>query len=593
MEDEAHPRFEAAIYRLGPRTLVPLDRNRIESYTDPLSNQMTFSQKDMRQILHGMVPGDLPVSEKELRLLLHELTHHASFANVVGYARSALATSVCGRASMGMPPKAPPALWLAERDDLVLRFHEMVFEPLVEGLALFAEHDIQWGDSPYTSHPLSHVWSLFLFKKAGAAAFEAFKALSTGTASRALEGGKTAYTNWINDYLIEQRTNEYWLEAKARLLSQPLLSEDMPPYLLGYLATKRVYLKLRQANPGYQDTDMFLHLQLKYWFSDQKTGDLLTRIDDCDVLEVQSTLSQMTELFQGKWDDLYRRPGKIAIELLADMEDPKETSYVSELELRCGIRVAADSLNLFVPKFHKHRLVLRLGMMRVDIRSDGTTRIAKLWDTQAKAPLLECPIAPLADIGDFPGSIEIVRTYDGRVTAIVVLAETGLIAVRDLFSATWNSSELVELFDDLPSFEYVEASVAGYRKSPFISRWSDNDYFQGLNEHQMKSAYDLSLSAYSQLILPGQKLDQRNKAIAELAAHGFQSLYPDDRDFNDLVLLSTQFGGPGKLIASVASKLDRTVIQLTSQLKGFNAVSQAALGIDIFEINDKTATSAI
>ncbi len=173
------PEFKAAIYRVGPRTIVPLDRREgVASATDPMSNQMCLKGADVRAMLSvggqggragggnsaagggsgggdesGGSPGGVPLSDPALRALLHELTHHATFAGNVGIARAALATTVCGRASMLVWPTNREELVIPQRDDLVLRFHEVVYEPLIEGLAVFAEHDIRWGASPFASHP--------------------------------------------------------------------------------------------------------------------------------------------------------------------------------------------------------------------------------------------------------------------------------------------------------------------------------------------------------------------------------------------------------------------------------------------------------
>jgi hypothetical protein len=156
--------------------------------------------------------GDLPLSDQGLRFFLHEVTHHASFANSVGMARSALATSVCSRASIGLPPRGRADLWLAQRDDIVLRFFEILIEPLAEGLALFAEHDIRWGESPVASHAMLHLWSLFLFMKAGRATLDGIKGeTQQNDVKSILEKGSKIYGDWINDYLMGARTRDYWV----------------------------------------------------------------------------------------------------------------------------------------------------------------------------------------------------------------------------------------------------------------------------------------------------------------------------------------------------------------------------------------------
>jgi hypothetical protein len=586
------PQFKAAIYRLGPRTIVPLSRGRIENFTDPLTNQISLSRIDVLSILKSADRGDLPLSDQGLRFFLHEVTHHASFANSVGNARSALATSVCGRASIGLPPSGRAGLWLAQRDDIVLRFFEMVIEPLVEGLALFAEHDIRWGESPLASHPMLHLWSLFLLMKVGRATLDGIKGQTQQNDVKSiLQKGRQIYEDWINDYLMGARARDYWVEQKALLLRQPLLGTSGPAYLLGYLAIKRVYLVLRHANRGFSDTDIFLLLMLKYWFSDARITELLLRFKDADLLSVQGTIGEFAERFQDMWDALYGAPGQIARTLLTDLGGIEEISPLSPVGLSIGIRTAADSLNLFVPKFSKHRLVLRLGMIRVNIASDPDTRTAVLRDAETNEELFQCPLVPLADTGDFPGSVELIRTYDGQITALVVLAGSGLIAVRDLFGENWNEPEMTALFDDLPSLELVEASAKAYGQSAMARLWETDD-FRDTNENVMNQAKELCVSSYLQLVRRAEK-DQRAMVAETLGTAGFTSLFPDRADLNELALLSLHFGGPGTALELVARKLDRSIEELVARLQSFNVRSRGALGIDLFEFDGDFATAAV
>jgi hypothetical protein len=409
-----------------------------------------------------------------------------------------------------------------------------------------------------------------------------------------IERGREAYSDWINNYLIEARTREYWIEQKALLLKQPLFGASGPAYLLGYLAIKRAYLFLRRVSPGYFDTDIFLLLMLQYWFSDKATANQLVSLDDLHVLRVQQTIGDMSELFQDRWDDLYSHPGKVAQELLAKTEhiSIQKINPTSTLGRGIGIRTAGDSLNLFVPKFYKHRLVLRLGMLRVNIKSDKAKRVADIWDAQTNERLLQCPLAPLADTGEFPGSIEIIRTYNGQITAVVILGGSGLVAVRALIGKEWNSPELTRLFDDLPSFEFVEASVAGYRQSPFAKRWEEADY-SDIDRNVMDAARELCTSSYLQLAFRGASQGQRSKAMASLEGLGFKALFPEERDLNELALLSLHFGGPGTPVNLAAKRLERSTAMLAAQLKDFNARVRPALGVDLFELEGDVATAAL
>jgi hypothetical protein len=440
-----------------------------------------------------------------------------------------------------------------------------------------------------------HLWSLFLFQKAGQSSLTNLKGpTNSNEIGSMIKRAREAHDLWINDYLVGARTREYWIEHKARLLRQPLLGSSGPPYLLGYLAIKRAYLVLRRVNPGLSDSDIFLLVMNGYWFSDPQTTKLLVRVEDRDVMSVQYTIGEYVERFQDMWDGLYKGPGKIAQRVLEDLgrQDLRRSDLTGSIELMIGLRTAADSLNFFVPKFFKHRLVLRLGMIRVNIVSNEETRIASVRDSKTGQELLQCPLVKLADTGEFPGSIEIVRTYDGSVTALVVLGGTGLVAVRPLFSERWNEPELTSLFDDLPSLELVEASAQAYRQSPFARRW-DHEDFREVNEFTMNQARELTVSSYLQLVLRGQQKKQRSSAAEKLEASGFAGLFPDQAELDELALLSLHFGGPGESIDCIANRLNRTPQTLTSSLSNFNERSRSMLGMDLFELEGGRATSAV
>ena len=192
-----------------------------------------------------------------------------------------------------------------------------------------------------------------------------------------------------------------------RLLKQPLLGGSGSPYLLGYLAIKRAYLMLRKGNLGLSDSDIFLLVLNGHWFSDLRITELLLRVEDRDVMSVQQTIAEFAERFQDMWDELYMNPGKVAAHIIKNLgpRDDKQNGPDLEFELLAGMRMAPDALNLFVPKFSKYRLVLRLGMIRVNIDSNKQTRIASVRDAKTNDELLQCPLVKLADTGQFPGSI--------------------------------------------------------------------------------------------------------------------------------------------------------------------------------------------
>jgi len=148
------------------------------------------------------------------------------------------------------------------------------------------------------------------------------------------------------------------------------------------------------------------------------------------------------------------------------------------------------------------------------------------------------------------------------------------------------------MVDDLPSFEYVEASAKAYEPSVFARRWEEED-FRETDEHIMNQARELCKSVYLQLALPKFEKGRRDSAEETLSTAGFAALFPSSTDLNELALLSLHFGGPGTSIDVVAKKLERPVEDVVARLQYFNGCSQRALGIDLFEIDGSMATAAI
>jgi hypothetical protein len=574
-------------YVIGPRTFVTMERGAVGVATDPMSNIVFLGESDVQAMISNPVKGGLPLSDKALRFLLHELTHHASFAGWVGNAQSALLTSVGARASIGTPPDGPAGLWLGQRDDLVVRSFSTLMEPLVEGLALFAEHDICWGPLQHASHALLHVWSLFIFAEAIKAASGAF---ASGGAD-AIERARKAHTDAINGRLKAARTSDYWVKQKALLLGQPLLGDGLPPYLLGYLTIKRAYLRLRHTDMQFSEPDGFLLLMVT-WFDDAKIANLLVELQDRNVVAVQKTIKHLIESFQDLWDLLYAAP-ELASAKYPPTRLPGPGDEFTPFGLGVGFRVAAETMNFFTPKFHKHRLVLRLGVLRADITTTGANT-AIVRDARGGKQILECPATTLAPKGRYPGTIEVVRTYDGKRTAVAVLGPTGLVAVRDLFDSTWNSDDLVHLFDDLPSVEYAEAAAQAYENSFIVKSWESGGEFGPLNDHLTKEALRARDYLYPQIAFALAREDRTwDGVVSRLGKAGFRTLFEEADELEELARLSMYFGGAGALISEVSSGLNRGASDLESKLKAINSKARRELGFDLFEIEGERVISAV
>lgn len=574
-----------AVYRLGPSSFVPSARGSIQPFVDRISNAVSIRHEDFMALVKDATPGALPLSDESMRALLHELTHHATFANNVGRAQSALAISVAARASIGVAPKGSGDLWLGERDDLVLRYFRMLFEPLMEGLALFGEHDIRWGPLPIASHPFSHLWPLFFERECTDAAR---RVLATGGPD-AKERARNEYAQSINARLANARTSEDWIDSKLLLLEQPLSGYlGGPPYLLGYLATKRAFLEWGR-NPVLRDSDLYLMMMIHHWFADEEVALLLLEPNDAHLIRVQNTLSKLLDRFQDRWSDLYKNPLEILRSLENSFDQRKE--YFGLFEAYEGIRTACDSINAFVPKFAKHRLMVRIGFVRVNVETKNNGR-AEIRDAKSGSMIFECPLVENSDIGEYPGTIELVRTYSGDITALLVIGPTGLVGVRELFSSNWNSPEVVAMFDDFPSIEHAEAAAKSCRESFFAISWTEKEN-QEFDTAIMKDAVKFRDHIYLQIAFPGAREGRRLELLDRLGVAGFSSVFNDSAELREIARLSLYFGGPGAAVEDVARDLDQRPADLSQFIHKVNATSRNVLGVDVFTLEDGIAIAAL
>ena len=173
-----------------------------------------------------------------------------------------------------------------------------------------------------------------------------------------------------------------------------------------------------------------------------------------------------------------------------------------------------------------------------------------------------------------------------------MLGGSGLVAIRSLFSEQWNTPELVDAFDQLPSLEMVEASARDYRQSAFATLWEHED-FRELDECMMGQARELTVSSYLQLAFRIQQPEQRAVVAERLGASGLACLCSSETELKELALLSLHFGGPGEAIDRVAKQLQRSTQVLTNDLNQINDRSRQLLGVELFELDEGRSTAAV
>ena len=165
--------------------------------------------------------GKLPSSL--FPIFLHEIGHWWCLTAPVGHALAWLVTKsklamyeMMAAVDRPAPPEALADMWRAHASLVTLR-------PLLEGLALFAEHDLEPGQSSVLSEPICLAFPMFLSRSPEL----------TG-ADLGCPGVLDAH---IKAMLTEDRINENGLKRKTKVLTTPL--GDLSGYLSGYLLLVR------------------------------------------------------------------------------------------------------------------------------------------------------------------------------------------------------------------------------------------------------------------------------------------------------------------------------------------------------------------
>lgn len=200
---------------------------------DPDSNTVFVCDSPVREYVQWARHGRLP--RVLLPTVLHELTHHWCLSGCVGRALAEL--SLEAQEDLAASPLFPlyaDEMVLAQWD--AVEFARALLEPLLEGMAMFAQFDVYPGSSPVLSGTLAMLARLFPPEKDETA---------------------TDIIDALRHRLIEYRLSEQALRSKSGMLVQAMNSRN-GGYLLGYLSVKNLWMQARKASPRLADADLFL-----------------------------------------------------------------------------------------------------------------------------------------------------------------------------------------------------------------------------------------------------------------------------------------------------------------------------------------------
>ena len=222
------------------------------AYTNPLSNTVVLSRFNLGEGLDTAAHMQLP--KRCVPQFLHEVMHHWCFNSPVGLALALLQirahrTAVSRLLSDSVDDRTRFAI--AQDLSRVHCFLEFT-RPVLEGLALFAEHDLTIGQSEIVSTP----------------------AMLTGLMFAGRQNEPDAYLKLAPLIISSARLTPAHIRRKANLFLQPF-GGTPDGYLAGYLYIRLMYRIAVERCKAFVDADFFSHAFRNWVFDDWALVDLL------------------------------------------------------------------------------------------------------------------------------------------------------------------------------------------------------------------------------------------------------------------------------------------------------------------------------
>lgn len=510
------------------------------AYTDPTSNAVVIDNFDPLACVDAMREGRMPI--ELLPTVLHECTHHVTFDSHVGIAIGALCASPASLWTMGIGSNQP---LLPHRDVAVMRVHRTLHTPLIEGMAMFAEHDLVTGDSPLVTTMTEHVLPLF---------------------------------SSTNDHLRAARLQPDWVERKRILLSQPV--DDQQRYLLGYLAVKALYRRMRAACPPLSDPELFLLTVMRHVFHDPAGAGALLKLPERSddpaqaFVSVAVDVATIVEHFQDVTERLLTKPAAVGLfHAKAVLQSSGPSPLGDGLDLLAGFRIGLIQVNAVWPRIFKHRSEFRFGVRHVMVDVDDAGTI--LLDGQ---PLHGVRAVPNSLRGTVEGTVEAVRLGDRRTTAICVAVYEGLVAVLDCATGEWNPPHLVKQLDQFPSAIALEGAMHEFADKQELVL--GNPEIRAMVDDCERQSHETVKLIYPQMILDRRPREERDAMLGYLGTRGVCGAM-SEKDQTAVARLSLA-AGTGRNIDVLARELSLSADALKHEVRRLND-STPDLGFPLFE----------
>jgi hypothetical protein len=510
---------------------------------DPIYNAVAFDDRMNSEICTKLVERE-PLPLEMFATVVHESMHHFCLNSPVGKSlllkEARLQRLISGHLSNRSKNQLHLGEFLAEMvmHDYCIRF----LQPLLEGMAVFAEHDMRPGMSNTVSAP--SVWASHLFTR--------------------VNSGENPWQELEAILSIERSTHSHY-RRKASLLASPLDGRD-GGYLPGYLFIKELWWWLIQTDELFSDSDFFIHFVRRWYFDDWAlAGILLDRSDRSTFPEVLHRYfdKRTRELIYGK------DCNTLASILNAQGTSPnlmKETFYLfgvqfvmSYLGLRSdqilcsrGIQLFRDNLNELVNDlgnakegveamimgdelaFMMHS-TLSLGRTRIRLGKNGSAEV--LTPESSTSQYLHPVTLPMTEEGEY--ELEVMGGADGAFGMFVAMTDDQ----KRSTLASFGESPVPEWLQ----LAYEAPSTRASRREQIVSALKQIRSALGFTDKRSEIS-KFACEKYIGRILGSLPANQPNELWSALQEDGlFPLLGRNVNNLKELAWLSLFAGSPLKL----------------------------------------------
>lgn len=250
-----------------------------------ISNAGQVADRPIAEYIREAIVGRFPIVL--LGAFLHEGTHHWCLSSPVGTAIAAISMQL-HRECATRPESLlfPSTVPIQPRVSSITR----ILEPLLEGLAQFAEFDLYTGTSSVSSSVAN--WTMKLFSH------------------WAVAPPDTDCFVRLRYVLMMWRTSDEAIRRKSAVLARPLTLEN-GGYLLGYLTIKNSWLTAQRHSKRLRNPDLFLMYLRSLIFDDLELAEMLLAPPMDEYKDVNRLIAHVhARLKLLSQDDLDERVGR-------------------------------------------------------------------------------------------------------------------------------------------------------------------------------------------------------------------------------------------------------------------------------------------